>query len=203
MNFLINITLILFCLTPKVLAQEVIIPDTTKKKQPEILPLVTFDGDTLPHKEIREVTIFHRPKFKNRRQVRRYGRLVYNVKKVYPYAIYIRDKLNQVNDHLQDMNTEKEQKKYIRQVQKEMMDRFENDVRNMTFSQGKILIKLIDRETGNTSYIWIKDLKGNFFAGFWQTVARIFGSNLKASYHPKKEDYMIEQIVRMIEAGVI
>ena len=84
MNFLINITLILFCLTPKVLAQEVIIPDTIKKKQPEILPLVTFDGDTLPHKEIREVTIFHRPKFKNRRQVRRYGRLVYNVKKVYP-----------------------------------------------------------------------------------------------------------------------
>jgi len=174
-----------------------------KKKQFSILPTVTQDGETLPVKEIDEVTIFNRPRFKSRRQVRRYGRLVYNVKKVYPYAIFVRDKLNQINDHLLKLETEKEQKKYIRQVQKELMSRFEKDVRNMTFSQGKILIKLIDRETGNTSYVWLKDLKGDFSAGFWQTVARIFGSNLKTIYHPKKEDYMIEQIVRMIEAGAI
>ena len=178
-------------------------PDTTKKKQSEALPLITINGDTLPQKEIREVNIFHQPKFKNRRYARRYGRLVYNVKKVYPYALYTRDKLSEINRHLLDLNTDKEQKKYIRQVQKEMMNRFENDIRHMTFSQGKILIKLIDRETGNTSYVWLKDLKGDFFAGFWQTVARVFGSNLKTIYRPDKEDYMIEQIVRMIEAGII
>lgn len=81
------------------------------------------------------------------------------------------------------------------------MNDFEDDVKNLTITQGRILLKLIDRETGNTTYLILQDLKGNFSAVFWQTVARVFGSNLKSEYDPKGEDHLIEQIVQMIEAG--
>ena len=83
------------------------------------------------------------------------------------------------------------------------MNQFEDDVKHMTFTQGKILMKLVDRETGETSYQWLKELKGDLFAGFWQTVARIFSSNLKAEFNPNSEDVLIDQIVKMIDAGLI
>ncbi len=172
-------------------------------KNINILAPVTIEGDTLPQQEIKEVEVFASPKFKNRRQARRYSRLVRNVKKVYPYALYIKVKIEDINEHLQTIQSEKEKKKYIKKVQKEMMTQFEDDVRHMTFSQGRILIKLIDRETGASSYDWLKEYKGDFFAGFWQTVARIFSSNLKAEFGQTSEDMYIEQIIRMIDAGLI
>lgn len=172
-------------------------------KSMNILTPITIEGDTLPQQEIEEVEIIAPPKFKSRRQARRYSRLVRNVKKVYPYALYIKLKIDEINAHLQDIPSEKEKKKYIKEVQKEMMTQFEDDVRHMTFSQGRILIKLIDRETGASSYEWLKEYKGDFFAGFWQTVARIFSSNLKAEFGQTQEDMYIEKIIRMIDAGII
>ncbi len=175
--------------------------DTLKKMN--ILSPVTINGDTLPQQQIKEVQVFATPKFKNKRQVRKYSRLVRNVKKVYPYVRYIKIKLDEINENLQTIDDDKEKRKYIKKIQKEMMEQFEDDVRHMTFSQGRILIRLIDRETGSTSYEWLKELKGDFFAGFWQTVARIFSSNLKAEFGTTKEDLYIDQIVRMIDAGLI
>jgi hypothetical protein len=81
------------------------------------------------------------------------------------------------------------------------MDEFEDEVKHLTITQGRILMKLIDRETGDTTYYLLKDLKGNLSAVFWQAVARVFGSNLKTTYDPDGEDKLIEQIVLMIEAG--
>ena len=184
-------------------AQVVEKPDTLRSRELNILPSVTLDGDTLPQMNIEEVQIYYRPKFENKRQARKYSRLVRNVKKVYPYAKYIKIKLDDINANIITLETEKEKRKYIRKVQKEMMEQFEDDIKHMTFSQGKILIKLVDRETGETSYQWLKELKGDFFAGFWQTVARIFSSDLKAEFHPNSEDVLIDQIVKMIDAGLI
>jgi len=168
-----------------------------------IVPVTSIDGETIPHLTLDEVEIFAHPRFTKKRYARRYSRLVKNVKKVYPYAKFIKVKLDDINDHLTDIEDEKEQKKYIKQVQKEIVDEFESDVRKMTFTQGKILIKLIDRETGETSYKWLKEMRGDLFAGFWQTVARIFGNDLKAEFDAKGEDRNIDQIVRMINAGLI
>jgi hypothetical protein len=178
-------------------------PGSDTSKNVNILAPVTIGGDTLPQQEIEGVEIIASPKFKSRRQARKYSRLVRNVKKVYPYALYIKIKIDVINEHLKTIQSEKEKKKYIKEVQKEMMTQFEDDVRHMTFSQGRILIKLIDRETGASSYEWLKEYKGDFFAGFWQTVARIFSSNLKAEFGQTSEDMYIEQIIRMIDAGVI
>jgi len=184
-------------------AQELDPPDTLNPQNINIFQSVTVDGDTMPNVNIEEVEIYAIPKFETKKQARKYSRLVKNVKKVYPYAKYIKFKLEEVNTQLLTFETEKEKRKYVRSVQKEMMNQFEDDVKHMTFSQGKILIKLVDRETGETSYQWLKELKGDLFAGFWQTVARIFSSDLKAEFNPNSEDVLIDQIVKMIDAGLI
>ncbi len=111
--------------------------------------------------------------------------------------------MEEMDAHLRQLKTEKEKKAYIDQVEKDLFSEFEDDLRGLTITQGRILIKLVDRETGDTSYNLIRELKGSFPAFFWQSIARIFGSNLKAEYDPMGEDAQIEEIVRLIEMGYI
>ncbi|MBC8486798.1 MAG: DUF4294 domain-containing protein [Bacteroidetes bacterium] len=134
---------------------------------------------------------------------RKYGKLVKNVKKVYPYAKVAGIKLNKYEEILVNASSEKERKRLMKQAEKELRDEFEDDIKNFTFKQGIILIKLVDRETGNSSYILIQELRGKFIAFFWQTFARIFGYNLKIKYDPQGRDKDIENIVLMIENGQI
>lgn len=129
--------------------------------------------------------------------------MIRNIKMAYPYARIAAVELKELDDYLITLDNEKEQKAYINQVEKEIMNRFEQDVRKLTVTQGIILVKLIDRETGRTSYQVIKDLKGGFTAFFWQGIARIFGNNLKTEYDPENQDKVMEDIVLGIEAGFI
>jgi hypothetical protein len=134
---------------------------------------------------------------------KRYFRLEKKVLKVYPYASAAAKLMEEYDAHLGELETEKERKKYLKEAEKELKAEFEGDIRNMTISEGLILIKLIDRETGDTSYDLIQELKGSFSAFIWQGVARLFGSNLKQEYDPVEEDILIEEIVRRIENGDI
>ena len=129
--------------------------------------------------------------------------MIRNVKRVYPYAKVAGIRLKILDQHLATMETEKERKAYLKRAEKEIMDQFEGEVKRLTITQGIILVKLIDRETGRTSYEVIKDLKGGITAFFWQGIARIFGNNLKAKYDPENKDRIIEDIVQCIEAGYI
>lgn len=181
--------------------------DTLKQKADSlpgkfyVIQNVYRDGESLPEIEIKEVTILGHGKGSARFQYWRYQRLVYNVKRVYPYSIIVREKLKQVNDELEKMKTEKERKEYMKQVEKEVFRDYEDDMRNMSMAQGRLLIKLINRETNNTSYDLIKDYKGKITAAFWQGIARIFGTNLKEEYDPFGEDALVERILQEIEAG--
>jgi len=129
--------------------------------------------------------------------------MIRNIKKAYPYARIAADELKKLDDYLLTLSNDKEQKAYINQAEKEIMKRFEKDVRKLTVTQGIILVKLIDRETGRTSYQVIKELKGGFTAFFWQGIARIFGNNLKTKYDPEDQDKVMEDIILGIEAGYI
>ena len=104
---------------------------------------------------------------------------------------------------LLEANNDKERKKIIKQAEKEINEEYGNDLRDLTFSQGKILIKLVYRETGSSSYELVAELRGKFRAFFWQAFARLWGFNLKNEYDPEGEDKEIEFIVQMIEAGQI
>ncbi len=160
-------------------------------------------NDTLAIIELEEVSIYQRSDFEYLSYKRRDRRLVRNVKRAYPYSKIAGKELKELDDELARLKSEDEQKAYIDIAEKEIMTKFEKQVKKLTITQGIILVKLIDRETGHTSYQVIKDLKGSVTAFFWQGIARIFGNNLKAEYDPGGEDAKIEDIVRGIEAGFI
>lgn len=168
-----------------------------------LLQKVERNGVTMPEVEIKEVTIVggNTGSAARKRDFRRYERQIYNIKKVYPYAIIVRTRLELVNEELKNVNSEKERKTYLRNVEKDVFAEYEDDISHLTITQGKILIKLIDRETQNTSYELIRDYRGKVSAAFWQGIARLFGTNLKAEYDRYGDDAALEMIVLEIEAG--
>jgi hypothetical protein len=166
-----------------------------------LLQSVERDGVTLPEIEIREVTIIARTAPEKKSEVRRFERLAYNIKKVYPYALIVRHKLHEVNSQLVLLENDKERREYLREFEKNVFGEYEDDIKNMTITQGRLLIKLIDRETQNTSYNLIREYKGRLSAAFWQGIARIFGTNLKDEYDPFGNDILIEMILNDIEMG--
>jgi len=159
------------------------------------------NGDTIPSIRLPDVWIYAEYSYKNRKQYEAWTRTKYNVKKVYPYAILAAAKLKEYNRILEKMPNEATRKAYMKTVEKELKAEFEEPLKDLSVTQGKILLKLIDRETGNTSYELVKDLRGGFQAFMWQSVARLFGSNMKSEYDPNGEDIMIERAIKLIEAG--
>jgi len=160
--------------------------------------------DTILVSSIPEVSIY--PKvLSSRWEHWKYRRLISNVKAAYPYSKIAGEKLKDLDLKLASMRNEKQKRQFIDMTEKQLKAEFEEDLKHLTVTQGRILIKLIYRETGNTTYHVIQDFKGNFSAGFWQTVARIFGSNLKSVYNPEteEEDKNIEYIIQLIEMGLI
>lgn len=155
----------------------------------------------MPEIEIKEVTILARPRASKRNEYRKYEKLILNIKRVYPYAIMVRARLEKVNEDMKNIKDEKSRKEYIKNVEKDVFGEYEDDMRQMTITQGRLLIKLIDRETQNTSYELIKVYRGRLTAVFWQGIARIFGTNLKDQYDAYGDDALIELIIRDIDAG--
>jgi hypothetical protein len=178
------------------------------KAQPTIdsVSVVNFivrDGDTIPTVKYDPVSIFAPREFKNKREERKYGRLKRYVVKVYPYAEVAGEMLQYFDDTLRMIKSERKKKLYLKRVEDELKEEFSGELKKLTINQGIILVKLIDRETGNTSYELIKQLRGSFSAFIWQSLARLFGSNLKLQYDPYGEDALIEEIVQQIESGQI
>ena len=155
-------------------------------------------GDTLPHIHIRPVRVFARGA-----DLRRYRKLVAAVKKVYPVAKIARARMAEMEAELQRLPTKKAQKAYIRGVYDQIKEEYTPIVKRMTRTQGRVLLKLIDRETDYTAYEVLREFRGGFVAGFWQTVSRIFGQNLKSEYDAEGDDRLLEQIVRYYEAGLL
>jgi hypothetical protein len=142
-------------------------------------------------------------KFKNKRQRQRYSKLVRNIKITLPYARKAGKTINEINSELAYISKEKERKAYLKRREKELFEEFETPLKKLTFSQGKLLIKLINRETGDTTYQLIKEYKGGVTAFFWQGIARLFGSNLKSEFDKDGDDRMIEHIIMLIDNGMI
>ena len=164
---------------------------------------LVIDGDTIPMIDLSEVHISRKDISKNVAEARKFDRLVQNVKRVYPYAKLAGIKFNEYTILLADVKSEKVKKAMMKKAQDELEAQFGDDLKSMTFSQGKILLKLVDRQTGNSSYELLQEFRGRFAAFFYQSFARLFGYNLKMGYDPLGEDKDIELIVLMIENGTI
>ena len=155
-------------------------------------------GDSTPLVHVLPVYVFSRPV-----DLRRYRRLVDAVKKVYPVAKIARAKMATMEEELCRLPTKKAQKEYIKRVYNEIKEEYTPVLKRMTRTQGRVLLKLIDRETEYTAYEVLKEFRGGFVAGFWQGVSKIFGQDLKSAYDKEGEDRMIEQIVIYYEAGLL
>ena len=141
-------------------------------------------GDTVYFTKLPDIVVRAPRKFKNAAEERQFWRLVYNVKKTYPYAKMAGQKLHALNEQYLRISSEKERKEYSKRVEEELKAEFEGELRKLTVTQGRILMRLVDRETGNTTYEILKDFRGSASAIFWQAIARVFGSNLKTQYNP-------------------
>lgn len=159
---------------------------------------VVDHGDTITMIHILPVYVFSR-----KVDLRRYQKLVEAVRKVYPVAQAARAKMDEMEAELTRLPTKKAQRAYIRDVYAQIKEEYSPVLKKMTRTQGRVLLKLIDRETEYTAYQILREFRGGFVAGFWQGVSRIFGQNLKSEYDKQNEDRMIEQIVIYYEAGLL
>lgn len=169
--------------------------DNTSNIKPIMLPTTVVNGERIPWILLREVVITDYRIFKTPADRARYNRLKYNVLKVLPYAKFAEDRYDKLQRDLAVTPKKKDQKKLIKDCEKEIKAMFNREIKNMSVSQGEILIKLINRQTGNSSYELVKELRGGVSAFFYQSVAKIFGHNLKNTYDPD-EDREIETIIR-------
>lgn len=176
------------------------------KAQQGVNRILTFatvlDGDTIPMVRLKPVVIATKWSLLTDKEIRQNQRLIRNVKKVMPYAKEAKRRLQELENELAAMPA-RQRKEYTKQVEQEILDEFYDDLEHLTFSQGKVLLKLIDRETGNSSFTLIADVRGKFRASFYNTFARMFGFNMKERYDPKhnKEDALLEKVARSVELG--
>ena len=169
------------------------------------VPAQVIDGDTIITYTLRPMIVSDKLAFKNKKRYKSYWKLRKKVVAVYPYAQKAKQLLYTYNVELGKIKSKHKRRVYLKKAEAELKKQFEDDIRNMTLSEGMILIKLIDRETSHTSYQLIKDLRGSVSAFFWQNIGRLFSVNLKAEYDPvnNKQDQLIELIVQQIESGYI
>jgi hypothetical protein len=169
----------------------------------KVLNAIIVNGDTIPVDDLSEVNIYSKIASENPAEARQFSRLVKNVKKVYPYAKLAGIKFSEYSTLLADVKNEREKRRMMKKAEDELESQFGEDLKALTFSQGKILLKLVDRQTGNSSFELVQEFRGKFVAFFWQSFASLFGYNLKIHYDPLGEDKDIELIVLMIENGTI
>ena len=171
-------------------------------KEEKLMKYIIEGNDTIYIDEIQASRAFAKLPKQKGKHWRKYYRLVHTFSKAYPYALVARKLVMEADSTIAaDRLRGAKREKYISGVQKELFDVFEGQMRNLTVSQGALIMKLVDREVGKSSYNIIKGYKSGITAGFWQGVAKMFGSDLKKPYDPEGEDILTEELVKIWEAG--
>ena len=173
---------------------------------PTFVPMVKVsktlvDGDSIQYVEMNNIYVYPHPTFKNKRQAQAYNRLVYNVKKVLPIAKEAKQMLIETYEYLETLPNKKAREEHMKQVEEWVKKEYTPRMKKLSYSQGKLLIKLIYRECDSSSYEIIKAFLGPFKAGFYQAFASIFGASLKKEYDRQGIDRLTERVVLMVEAG--
>ena len=163
--------------------------------------LQIVNGDTIYLAFIREVYVFPKLVFKSKQQERFYWKTVRDVKKTLPYAKMITKDMAYADVELAKLTTDKERRQWWRKFERQLFKKYEKDFRGMYASQGRMLMKLMDRESNKTSYELIKQYRGKAAADFWQFVAKLFKNDLKEGYDGNDKDKIIERVITLVEAG--
>ena len=159
------------------------------------------DGDTLFIAWLHDIWVYPPMKFKNKKQEKFYWKTVRDVKKTLPYAKMITREMAYADEELAKLADDRERRKWWRSFERQLYKKYEKDLRGMYASQGRMLMKLMDRETNRTSYDLIKKYRGKASANFWQFVAKLFRNDLKEEYDASDKDKIIERVINLVEAG--
>lgn len=173
-----------------------IVPEGYQKAQ-------VFDGDTVAVVNLREVFIYPPVRFRSKRDQAKYDKLVRDVKRTLPYAKMVYDTLIETYEYMETLPTDKARQAHLKRMEKELFAQYKPELKKLSLSQGKLLIKLIDRECNQSSFNLLKAYLGGFRAGFWNIFAGILGASLKAEYDPKGKDAMTERVVVLVENGLL
>lgn len=166
-----------------------------------VLPAIIEGDDTIPVVNLPPANISD---FSTKPEdLQAYYRLRFNVIKVYPYARLAAIKIKEMNDHMSTLKTDREKRKYQNKFEDQLKEEFEEQMKKLSVNQGKVLVKLVQRETGQSAFALVKDMKGGVNAFIWQNAAKLWGNDLKAPYEPNGADRTIESIVQQIERGEI
>ncbi len=174
--------------------------NTNNQYQPSTQTVI-INGDTMQSYQTKPILILPKPIFANNDDLKKFRKLIRNVKIVYPYAKLGKRIFQELQCQLDTTPDKKTRNKLIKQKEKELLGQYEDELKRLSVSQGQILIKLVDRELHRTSYEILKEMRGSMSAFMWQQLARLFGSDLKTGYNPEGEDKMIEKIIILIENG--
>lgn len=182
------------------------VSDTLDDSSPAFVPLVSVStvidkGDSIQYVELNRIYVYPEMEFKNDRQRKKFSRLVKNVKKVLPLAKMAKSMMMETYEYIMTLPTEKERSEHLKLVEEDIKTTYTPVMKKLTFSQGKLLIKLIYRECNSSTYQLIKAFLGPVKAGFYQTFAWMFGASLTKQYDPDGKDRITERVVRMVEAG--
>ena len=162
-----------------------------------------YDGDSIMYMEMSNVYVYPPPSFKSKRQQVRYMRLVRNVKTVLPIAKEVNQIIIETYEYLQTLPDDESRKAHMKNVEKSIFTEYKPRMKKLTYSQGKLLIKLIYRECNSSSYDILRAFLGPVRAGFWQAFSSVFGASLRKEYDPDGVDRLTERVVLMVEAGQI
>lgn len=203
---IISLVILYLCSTTIIFGQNEVEQNKNKvgqQKKYNQMRYTVESGDTVYTDYINTLYVFDRPeKRKKDKNWRKYYKTVYNFEKVYKYALMAKSLINEANNAIATGNMKpREKEKYLKNFEKELFKKFEDPLRGLTFSQGRLLLRLIEREIGLSSYYIIKNYRGGMAAGFWQGIAKIFGSNLRKPYDKFGEDKLIEELVLMYHNG--
>ena len=202
MNARLNIEifiLFLFFGSLKCFAQQQ--PRSAAQRTVYLTPMCVYEGDTIPYVKLPTVYIFKPLKFKNKRDMNKYYKLIRDVKKVLPISKEINRAIIETYEYMMTLPDEKARQRHMKAVEKSLKEQYTPRMKKLTFAQGKLLIKMIDRQTHSTGYELVKAFMGPFKAGFYQTFAALFGASLKKQYDPTGDDALTERVILMVENG--
>ena len=158
-------------------------------------------ADSIQYMEMNNIYVYAPMEFKNEKQRKAYNRLVYNVKKVLPIAKEVNRAVVETYEYLLTLPDDEARQEHMKKVEKDIKADYTPRMKKLTYAQGKLLIKLIYRETNSSSYELVKAFLGSARAAFYQAFAWMFGASLKKEYDPTGKDRLTERVVRLVEAG--
>lgn len=195
----------LFCLilSFRLMAQQDTLQSLPPQQEGILARMIYVNGEKMPFFQLPAATVYSKMKFKNKKEERAYNKMIEDVRKTLPLAKMVHRALIETYEYIQTLPTEKERTDHLKQMEKDLFKEYKPVLKKLNFRQGKLLIRLIDRECNQSSYHLVKAFLGSFRAGFWQTFGALFGVSLKAEWDPEGKDSQLEIICEMIEQGVL